>query len=310
MKRVAFIFPGQGSQNLGMGKDFFEQSKLARELFEKASIRLDIDFEDICFKENPLLNQTEYAQPAILLVSLIALKLFSIENNTTPILALGHSLGEFGALVAANALNELDAIELVNIRGKLMQEACGELEAGMMVLLGIEDKKAEEICENRQKEGLKIWCANYNQDGQIVIAGIKKDLEATQKEFLENGAKKALLLAMSVASHCSLLEPAKDRLRLELEKRIKDSFIIPVISNVTASKYSSKNEAIELLTKQLVSPVLYKQSIKAIEDEVDLFIEFGGSVLKGLNKKITQKPTYSITDIKSLQEALEILKGV
>jgi len=306
---VAFIFPGQGSQSIGMGKDFFENSEIAKDLIKSSSDRLKVDFTKLLFEENDLINQTEYTQPAILLVSAIAFKLFKKSININAKYTLGHSLGEFTSLVSANALDTLDAIELTHRRGLFMKDACSDIDAGMMALVGISDDSAEKICVEERKNGKKIWCANYNIDGQIVLAGIKSDLESLTDKFKENGAKKAILLNMSVSSHCELLESAREKLDDYLNSFLKDNFLTPVISNVTAKKYDSKAKAIELLSKQLVSPVLYKQSIQSIESEVDMFIEFGnGKVLKGLNRKITKKPTLNVSDIASLEKTLEQLQ--
>lgn len=306
---VAFIFPGQGSQSIGMGKDFFENSEIAKDLIESASDRLKIDFKDLLFNENEKINQTEYTQPAILLVSAIAYKLFKKSVDISPKYTLGHSLGEFTSLVASNALNILDALELTHKRGHLMKEACRDKNASMMALIGIADDMAEKVCAEAKKEGKSIWCANYNSDGQIVLAGLRDDLVSYESKFKDAGAKKTMLLNMSVASHCPLLESARVKLDECLDKFLKDNFLFPVISNATAKKYSSKSDAIKLLSKQLVSPVLYKQSILAIENDIDMFIEFGnGNVLKGLNKRITKKNTLNVSDIASLEKTLEQLQ--
>jgi len=222
---------------------------------------------------------------------------------------LGHSLGEFSALVSVGALDYLDGVELVHQRGKLMAENCKNFEAGMMALIGLDDKKTEEICEAARENGKQVWPANYNSNGQIVIAGIKSDLASLESVFKSAGAKRAILLNMSVASHCPLLSEASDALKPYLEKFLKDEFISPVISNVTAEPYESKKDAISLLSKQLVMPVLYKQSIKKIDDEVDMFIEFGGNVLKGINRRVAKKPTYSITDMQALSNLYQELSN-
>ncbi|WP_333803401.1 ACP S-malonyltransferase [Sulfurospirillum sp.] len=306
MNNSIFIFPGQGSQKIGMGKDFYDNSSLAKEMIEKASQRVGFDFTSLLFEENDRLEQTEYTQPAILLVSLIAHRLFNEVCKVTPKAALGHSLGEFSALSAAGALNYLDAVELVHQRGLLMKHACESINAGMMALLGLDDATVEAIAAKEQELGKKVWAANYNGDGQIVLAGNKDDLASLEPLFKEAGAKKAVLLPMSVASHCPLLSAAQPSLEGYLEQWLTESFTTPVISNVTSNAYQTKTEAKALLSQQLISPVKYKQSILAVESSVDCFIEFGGSVLKGLNKRITQKPTYSITDMKSLEEVLAL----
>jgi len=305
MKKVAFIFPGQGSQSVGMGKDFFENSDIAKEMISKASQRLNINFEELLFEENDKLGQTEYTQPAILLVSSIANAIFKEKCDVVPEFVLGHSLGEFSALVAAGALDYLDAVELVHRRGLFMNEACSGGGAGMMALVGLGDKVVEDICKEQQELGKQVWPANYNMDGQLVLAGIKADLESLVDTFKEAGAKRAIVLDMSVASHCELLTAAVENLKPYLEEYLKDEFS-PVISNVTAEAYSTKDEAIELLSEQLVSPVKYKQSVSANASSVDMMIEFGnGIVLKGLNRKICKgTPTVNVSDMASLEKVL------
>ncbi|QKF82688.1 [acyl-carrier-protein] S-malonyltransferase [Halarcobacter ebronensis] len=306
MKKVAFIFPGQGSQSFGMGKDFFENSEIAKEMISKASERLNIDFQQLLFEENEKLGLTQFTQPAILLVSSIATAIFKDRCEITPEFLLGHSLGEFSALVAAGAIDYLDAIDLVHKRGQFMTEACANGGAGMMALVGIDDKVAEDICEEQRKAGKQVWPANYNQDGQLVLAGIKADLEALVDTFKEAGAKRAIVLDMSVASHCELLTSAVENLKPYLEEYLKDEFS-PIVSNVTAQIYTTKDEAIELLSSQLTSPVKYKQSVAAFANRVDAFIEFGnGAVLKGLNRKICKDvPTLNISDMASLEAVIE-----
>jgi len=309
--KCAFLFAGQGSQSLGMGKDFFENSDVAKSMVADATTRTGIDFEKLLFEENSDLGKTEFTQPAILLVASIAHKLFTDAVDIQPTLAMGHSLGEFSALVSVGALDAIDAVELVNLRGKLMAEACSKQEVGMMVSLGLSDEVVERICEEQRDAGLKVWAVNYNSDGQIVIAGIKKDLEVLAPILKEAKAKRAMLLDMSVASHCPLLESAVEPLAEKLNEMIKDEFISPVISNVTALPYSTKAEALELLPKQLVEPVKYKHSMANIDDTVDCYIEFGqGNVLKGLNRKATKKPHFNVSDMNSLESTIEAIKAL
>lgn len=307
MSKNIFIFPGQGSQKIGMGKDFYDNDALAREMIEKASDRLDLDFTNLLFEENDKLELTQYTQPAILLVSSVAHALFKRENTNAPLMALGHSLGEFSALSSVGALDYLDAVELVHKRGLFMQEACENINAGMMALIGLSDESVEDITVAQRKLNKKVWAANYNCDGQIVVAGDKDDLSSLEDVFKEAGAKRALLLNMSVASHCPLLESAIAPLGKYLEEYLKDDFLAPVVSNATADLYSSKKEALEVLSSQLISPVKYKQSIVHVEAQTDNFIEFGATVLKGLNKRSTKKPTHCITDMASLEKVLSEL---
>jgi len=307
MKRVAFIFPGQGSQSIGMGKDFYENTQIAKDMIQNASEKTGIDFEKLLFEENEDLNQTQFTQPAILLVSAIAVEVFKSKCDIKPEFVLGHSLGEFSALVAAGGMDYLDAVELTHKRGQFMSEACDGVGAGMMALLAMEDDAVEAICAQERANGKQVWAANYNSDGQVVLAGSKADLEALVDVFKEAGAKRAIVLPMSVASHCPILESAIAKLAPYLEK-MNDTFEVPVISNVTTKPYNTKDEAVELLSNQLIMPVLYKQSIQAHMDEVDMFIEFGnGNVLKGLNKKGVSVPTYNVSDMKTLEEVLEVL---
>lgn len=309
MKKVAFIFPGQGSQTIGMGKDFFLNSDIAKEMIKNASKRLNIDFEKLLFEENEDLGKTQFTQAAILLVSCIALTIFKDKYDIKPEFVLGHSLGEFSALVSAGAIDYLDAIELVYKRGTFMSEACSGAGAGMMALLGLDDEIVENICKEQRETGKKVWAANYNMDGQLVLAGLKADLEALADTFKTAGAKRALVLDMSVASHCELLQSAVENLKPYLQEFLQDEFL-PVISNVSAEAYTTKDDAIELLSSQLISPVKYKQSIKAHDSKIDFFIEFGnGAVLKGLNRKITSKPTLNVSDMKTLNETIEVLNA-
>jgi len=307
--KCAFLFPGQGSQAVGMGQDFFNNSEVAKKMLIDASVQTGIDFSELLFQENDILGQTEYTQPAILLVGAMAHKLFTDATGMKPVLTMGHSLGEFTALVAAGALDSVDAVELVNLRGQLMAKACSKQEVGMMVSLGLGDEVVEEVCEAQRKEGKQVWAVNYNSDGQIVIAGIKKDLEELVPVLKEAKAKRAMLLDMSVASHCPLLQSASAPLEAKLKEMLKDEFIAPVISNVTAEAYNTKAEALNLLPQQLVKPVLYKQSMANVDDKVDCYIEFGhGNVLKGLNRKATKKPHFNVSDMASLETTIAAIK--
>jgi len=307
-KKIAMIFAGQGSQAVGMGKDFYENSEVAREMFAKAGERIGVDFKELIFEENDKLGQTAYTQPAILLVQMIAYRLFKEAcPDVKAELFLGHSLGEFSALCASGAIDYVDAVELVHKRGALMQEACDTIEAGMMVLVGLDDATVESVCAEAQADGKKVWPANYNQDGQLVVAGMKSDLVSLEQTFKDAGAKRALLLDMSVASHCELLAPAQEPLAELMSNMVSDNFEAPIVSNVTTDKYSTKDEAVSLLKDQLVKPVKYKQSILKVAPELDMAIEFGnGIVLKGLNRRIAKElKTLNISDMASLAKVKE-----
>lgn len=301
----AVIFPGQGSQNVGMGKDLFDNNAEVRALFECASEVLKEDMQALCFSENTKLNSTQYTQPAILLVSFSAFSLIAPKLGANIAFGLGHSLGEFSALCASGVLSFEKAIALVYQRGILMETACKTKAAGMMVVLGLEDSILEEFCEKKRNRGLKVWCANYNGDGQMVLGGSKEDLQDLEVELKGLGAKRALMLPMSVASHCPILESMCGDFKALLDDALCDSFNFPIISNVSAKPYATKAQALELLANQLVSPVLYKQSIRENDADIDGFIECGGSVLKGLNKRLSQKETIALQTYAEIQDFLQ-----
>lgn len=304
--KYAFIFPGQGSQAIGMGKEFYENFEIAKEMFEKASDVVSIDFKKLLFEENDNLNQTAFTQPAIFLVSQIAHAILQQESPLLAELALGHSLGEISALCVALGISFEDGIKLTKKRGEQMQKVCEGKDAGMMVIVGLEDSVCEEAVSKLQNQGKSIWCANYNGNGQIVLAGLKKDLSENESEFKSLGAKRALLLPMSVASHCPLLEPMCDEFKELLGSMLAPNFALPIISNATTKPYQDSSLALDLLTKQLTSPVLYKQSILAVDENIDAYIELGhNSVLAGLNKRLSNKPTLNVSNIQTLQSTIE-----
>lgn len=307
MDKIGFIFPGQGSQKVGMGYDIYGNFHQARELLDISSDLCKIDFKKLLFCENENLNISEFTQPAIVLNSFMILLALKERLDLKQSFSLGHSLGEFSALGANGAIRFEEVIRLVNLRGKFMQDACDNGLAAMMVILGLDDEIVEDICKKAQNKGCKIWAANYNCDGQIVVAGLKKDLQNEENTFKQSGAKRTMLLNLSVASHCPILQPACDKLYKELDGVINDNFL-KVISNVSAKAYNTKNEALVLLRDQLVKPVLYKQSIKNVENETDFFVEVGSNILKGMNKKITKKQTHSVFDMNSLDEFCKFME--
>jgi len=291
--KTAFVFPGQGSQAVGMGKD------LAEKYLDQANQILGIDLKKICF-EGPEeeLKKTEITQPAILTVSVAAYESLKNKGVPAPAAVAGHSLGEYSALVAASAISFTDAVKIIHLRGKYMQEAVPLGEGSMAAILGLTKEQVEDCCKKASTAGI-VSPANLNSPGQIVISGKKEAVEEASKLCKEAGAKRVIPLQVSAPFHCALMQPAADKLKVELDKiEIKDTQI-PVVSNVTANYITSGSEIKDLLVKQVTNSVLWEDSIKKmIADGVESFIEVGaGKVLAGLIKKIDRQ-----IEVKSFQE--------
>ena len=299
----AFIFPGQGGFVPGLGQEILENYNEAKEIYQEASEALSFDYAYLlktgAEKSGLEFSKSNYAQGAIALSSYVVFKLFL---KLAPKLELapffGHSLGEYSALLSSQAFSLKSALVVLKERNHLMSQAPS---SGMLVALGLEDSFINDFCQKQQNEGKSVYAANFNCPGQVVLAGLKPDLEEAQIKLKELGAKRLLMLNMSSASHCPLLKDAALALKPVLERELNESFA-PVISNATAKNYSSKEEALELLPLQLQAPLLYSSCVK--NSTADILIECSGSVLGGLNKKITDKSTLSITDCASLENAL------
>ncbi|MFN4082224.1 MAG: ACP S-malonyltransferase [Bacteroidia bacterium] len=282
--KTAYVFPGQGSQFSGMGKDLFEQSEKARELFEQANSILGFNISNIMFNgSDEDLKQTKVTQPAVFLHSVI--KALTTDNFMPDMLA-GHSLGEFSALVANKTLSFEDGLKLVYARAMAMQKACELKSSTMAAVLGLEDNKVEEICNNINV-GVVV-AANYNCPGQLVISG---DIEAVNEACIklkEAGAKRALLLPVGGAFHSPLMEPAQIELKQAIENTKFNNPICPIYQNVAAKAVYDIEAIKENLILQLTAPVKWTQSIMAmVADGASKFIECGpGNVLQGLIKKI------------------------
>lgn len=279
----AYVFPGQGAQFVGMGRDLYEQNDLARELFEKANEILGFRITDLMFEgTDEDLKQTRVTQPAIFLHSVI---LAATLNDFVPDMVAGHSLGEFSALVANRALTFEEGLRLVFKRAMAMQKACELQPSTMAAILGLEDRQVEEVCEGIPEV---VVAANYNSPGQIVISGSVPGIDRAVEKLAALGARRALKLAVGGAFHSPLMEPA----RIELEEAIRSaSFsvpICPVYQNVNASPSSDPDIIKGNLVAQLTSPVRWTQSVqRMILDGATLFIEVGpGTVLQGLIKKV------------------------
>lgn len=288
----AFVFPGQGSQFPGMGKDHYENSAFAKRLFEQANEIVGFRISDIMFNGTEEdLKQTRVTQPAIFLHSVIAFK--SIDN-ARPEMVAGHSLGEFSALVANGVLSFEDGLKLVSIRAQAMQKACESSPSTMAAVLGLDDAKVEEICALVQDETDEVVVpANYNCPGQLVISGSIKGIEVAIERLKAAGAKRALVLPVSGAFHSPLMEPAKAELSRAIEAITFYHPNCPVYQNVVAKAVGNKEDIKQNLIDQLTSAVKWTQSIKTmITDGGDHFTECGpGKVLQGLIGKIDKKVT-------------------
>lgn len=287
MSKHAFVFPGQGSQFSGMGKNLYETNSLAKDLFEQANEILGFRISDIMFTgTDEALKQTNVTQPAVFLHSVIAYKTL---NNATPNMVAGHSLGEFSALVANNTLSFEDALKLVSIRANAMQKACEINPSTMAAVLALADDKVEEICANIQSEtGEVVVAANYNCPGQLVISGSLKGIEIACEQMKAAGAKRALVLPVGGAFHSPLMAPAKEELAAAIEATTFNTPSCPVYQNVVAAAVSDANAIKENLIAQLTGAVRWTQSVQAmVADGATHFTEVGpGKVLQGLVQKI------------------------
>ena len=278
MSKIAFIFPGQGAQKAGMGKDFYENSKTAAEVIDRASELLGLDMKALCFEENDLLDQTEYTQAALVTVCMAMEKVLR-ERGLAPDVTAGLSLGEYCAIASAGGMSTENAITTVRKRGILMQNAVPGGQGAMAAVLGLDAGKIEEVLADRSG----VMIANYNCPGQIVITGWKEDVEQAADALKEAGAKRVLPLNVSGPFHSSLLEQAGEELGKELEQVDFSDLQIPYVTNVTAEYVTDITKTKELLARQVASSVRWQQSMELlIADGVDTFVEIGpGRTLAG-----------------------------
>lgn len=286
MSKIAFIFPGQGAQKAGMGKDFYENSKTAAEVIDRASELLGLDMKALCFEENDLLDQTEYTQAALVTVCMAMEKVLR-ERGFAPDVTAGLSLGEYCAIASAGGMSTENAITTVRKRGILMQNAVPGGQGAMAAVLGLDAGKIEEVLADRSG----VMIANYNCPGQIVITGWKEDVEQAADALKEAGAKRVLPLNVSGPFHSSLLEQAGEELEKELEQVDFSDLQIPYVTNVTAEYVTDITKTKELLARQVASSVRWQQSMELlIADGVDTFVEIGpGRTLAGFLRKINRE---------------------
>lgn len=310
--KTVFMFSGQGAQYAGMGKELYDNYTEAKEIFDKADEVLGYSIRDICFTDEEKLGETEYAQPAILTMSIAAMKVLEAKGVQADMTA-GLSLGEYSAYVASGAMDFAQAVALVQKRGKYMTEAVPSGEGAMYAIIGMDTEKVEEVCKEATELGMGLAIpANYNAPGQIVIAGHTPAVDAAAKMAKEKGAKMAVKLKVSGPFHTSLLQPAADKLTPELEKMTISPMNIPVYTNVTAQIVPEKEDIIPTLAKQVISPVKWETTIRNMSEAgADTFIELGpGKALTGFVKRTLKGVTIlNVEDISSLEKAMEKLNN-
>ncbi|MFW5699652.1 MAG: ACP S-malonyltransferase [Bacteroidota bacterium] len=283
----AYVFPGQGAQFVGMGKDLYDTNTQAKELFEKANEILGFRITDLMFEgTDEDLKQTKVTQPAIFLHSVILAK--TLGDDFKPGAVAGHSLGEFSALVASGALSFEDGLQLVYKRALAMQKACEAEPSTMAAILGLEDEVVEEVCAAIDDV---VVAANYNSPGQLVISGSFKGIDAAIEQLTEKGAKRALKLPVGGAFHSPLMQPAKDELAKAINETSFSTPVCPVYQNVDAAPHTDPGEIKKNLVDQLTAPVRWTQTVKnMLADGFDSFTEVGpGKVLQGLIKKVDRQ---------------------
>lgn len=305
MSKIAFIYPGQGAQKAGMGKDFYENSPLARDIYDRASECLELDMRALCFEENDLLDQTEYTQAAMVTTCLAMTAVLNEQGAEADVTA-GLSLGEYCAIAEAGAMDLLDAIRLVRVRGQLMQHTVPTGEGAMAAVLGMDADQIDAVVEPIAN----VTVANYNCPGQIVITGGTAGIEQASKALKEAGAKRVVPLNVSGPFHSPMLRSAGEKLGKELLTVQLGELKIPYVTNVTAEYVTDSSKIRELLTRQVYSPVRWEQSIrKMIAQGVDTFVEIGpGRTLTGFLRKIDRNVTvYQVNTWEDSKQIMEEL---
>lgn len=312
MSKLAFVFPGQGAQKVGMGKDFYDHYDVAKQLFKEADEALGYSIMNMCF-EGPEedLKLTANTQPAILTISCIANAILK-EHGIQPEITGGHSLGEYSALVAAGVLKFQDAVALVHKRGAYMQEAVPVGEGGMAAIIGVDRDKIVEICQAVSAES-PVQAVNFNCPGQIVIAGATLGVEKAVEELKAAGAKKAVILPVSAPFHSTLMKPAAEKLAVELDKVTLSDAQIPVVANVNAEILTKAEDIKASLVAQAASPVLWEDCVAKMQEfGASTLLEAGpGKTLCGFNRRIDKAITsLNVEDVASLEKSLDYFKEV
>ena len=306
MGKIAFLFSGQGAQYVGMGKELYDNFNVAKKIYEEADSTLGFEISKLSFEGNKAqLDETENTQPAILTASIAALKVLEEKGIEADVTA-GLSLGEYTSLVYSGVFEFKEAVKLVKKRGRFMQEAVPQGKGAMAAVIGLGSEKTRQVCTDASKFGI-VEPTNFNCPGQIAIAGEVVAVEKAAEMARTAGARKVIMLQVSGPFHTSMLKPASDKLRLELENVKINDLKLPVITNVTADYINSKDEVKDLLTRQVMSSVLWEDTIRRmISDGVDTFVEIGpGKILSGFVKKIDRTlAIFNVEDVDSLNKCI------